>query len=81
MPSNSRRLRDRAAAGARSLRRASGHRTLAERVAELEAEVQETRRLHRRLAELMDVVEELLVPLSQDDQQRVREYLESHSAG
>jgi hypothetical protein len=48
-------------------------------VAELEEEMQETRRLNRRLAELMDVVEELLVPLSQQDQERVESYLASNT--
>ncbi len=49
------------------------------RVRELEAEMQEMRLLNRRLAELMDVVEELLVPLSQRDEEKVRQYLASHS--
>lgn len=45
---------------------------LRERVAELEREVQECRRLNRRLAELMDVVQELLLPLAQRDEDRLR---------
>ncbi len=53
-------------------------RTLRRRVSDLEAEMQESRQLNRRLAELMDVVEELLVPLSQQDEARVRAYLDSH---
>ncbi|HYG93751.1 MAG TPA: DUF6752 domain-containing protein [Nocardioides sp.] len=52
---------------------------LRERVEELEAEVQEARRLNRRVAELLDVVEELLVPLSLRDEEKVRAYLDSHS--
>jgi len=51
-----------------------------ERVAELEAEMQEARRLNRRVAELLDIVEELLVPVSQRDEAKVREYLERHSS-
>ena len=54
-------------------------RSLKQRVADLEDEMQESRRLNRRLAELMDVVEELLVPLSQRDEEKVRAYLDSHS--
>lgn len=54
-------------------------RSLKQRVEELEEEMQEARRLNRRLAELMDVVEELLVPLSQRDEELVRRYLDSHS--
>jgi exonuclease VII large subunit len=53
--------------------------SLKERIEELEAEMQETRRLNRRLAELMDVVEELLVPLSQRDEEKVQQYLSSHT--
>lgn len=52
---------------------------MVDRIEELEAEMQETRRLNRRLAELMDVVEELLVPISQRDEQKVQQYLSSHT--
>ncbi|UMG93199.1 DUF6752 domain-containing protein [Nocardioides sp. TF02-7] len=52
---------------------------LRERVTELEAEVQEARRLNRRVAELLDVVEELLVPLSLRDEEKVKAYLDAHS--
>jgi len=57
----------------------SSVRSLRQRVKELEAEMQETRRLNRRLAELMDVVEELLVPISQRDEERVRQFLSSNT--
>jgi hypothetical protein len=53
--------------------------SLRRRVEELEAEMQEARRLNRRLAELMDIVEELLVPMSQRDEAKVQQYLDSHS--
>ena len=53
---------------------------LRSRVAELENEVQENRRLNRRVAELLDVVEELLVPIAQRDEERVRAYLRAHEA-
>jgi predicted ribosome quality control (RQC) complex YloA/Tae2 family protein len=42
------------------------------RIADLEHEIQETRRLHRRVAELADVVAELLVPALDRDDERVR---------
>jgi len=42
------------------------------RIAELEQEIQETRRLHRRVAELADVVAELLVPAVDRDDHRVQ---------
>lgn len=50
------------------------------RITELEQEVQEVRRLNRRLAELMDIVEELLVPISLRDEEKVRQYLDRHSS-
>jgi len=56
-----------------------GRDSLKARVEALEEEMQETRRLNRRLAELMDVVEELLVPLSQQDHERVEAYLTSNT--
>ncbi|CAN5172421.1 hypothetical protein BH09ACT11_BH09ACT11_02940 [soil metagenome] len=53
---------------------------LTARVDELEAEMQESRRLNIRVAELLDLVEELLVPIAQRDEDKVRAYLESHSS-
>jgi hypothetical protein len=50
------------------------------RVDELEVDLAEARRLNLRLAELMDVVEELLVPMAQRDDARVSAFLESHHA-
>jgi prefoldin subunit 5 len=52
---------------------------LRRRVAELEKEMQEARRLNRRLAELTDVVQELLVPIAQRDEEKVRRYLDRYS--
>ena len=60
--------------------RGGGLSRLRSRVAELEDEVQENRRLNRRVAELLDIVEELLVPLAQRDEERVRAYLRAHEA-
>ena len=51
---------------------------LRQRVAVLEAEVQENRELNRRLAELTDVVTELLVPLSQRDDEKVDALLDHY---
>ena len=51
------------------------------RLAELEAEVQENRRLNRRIAELTDVVAELLIPLADRDEERVHEVLAAYRAG
>jgi prefoldin subunit 5 len=52
---------------------------LRRRVSELEEEMQESRRLNRRLAELTDIVQELLVPLAQRDEEKVRRYLDRYS--
>lgn len=52
---------------------------LADRVQELEEEVRECRRLNRRVAELTDVVAELLLPVAQQDENRLRERLEHYS--
>ena len=51
-------------------------RRLEQRVADLEADLTELRRHHLRLAELADVVQELLVPLAARDESKVEEALE-----
>jgi hypothetical protein len=51
---------------------------LEERVAELEAEVQECRQVNLRLAELTDVVAELLLPVAQRDETRIGEVLQRY---
>jgi len=81
------RLRVRGREAARHLGRfragvqAEGIDALRERVAVLEDEVQECRQLNLRLAELTDVVEELLLPVAQRDEQRVSAVLEKYSRG
>ena len=81
------RLRVRGREAARHLGRfragvqAEGIDALRERVAVLEDEVQECRQLNLRLAELTDVVEELLLPVAQRDEQRVSAVLEKYSQG
>jgi hypothetical protein len=54
---------------------------LRDRVAVLEDEVQECRQLNLRLAELTDVVQELLLPVAQRDEARVAELMERYSKG
>ncbi|WP_310962362.1 DUF6752 domain-containing protein [Nocardioides terrisoli] len=41
------------------------------RVAELEADLAELRAQHLRLAEIADVVQELLIPMASRDQERI----------
>ena len=57
----------------------SGDDELARRVEALEADVLELRRHNVRLAEIADVVQELLVPLSSRDQARIDEAIEKFS--
>jgi hypothetical protein len=49
---------------------------LRDRVAVLEEEVQEARQVNLRLAELVDVVQELLLPVAQRDEAKVAEAVE-----
>lgn len=53
---------------------------LERRVAVLEDEVQECRRLNQRLAEITDVVEELLLPADQRDETLLRERLDRYAS-
>jgi len=51
---------------------------LPRRIRELEAAVDENRQLNRRIAELTDIVAELLVPAAERDEDRLRELLERY---
>lgn len=51
-------------------------RRLEERVADLEADLAEMRQHQLRLAELADVVQELLVPVAQQDREAVEAAVE-----
>jgi hypothetical protein len=53
---------------------------LTERVAALEVEIQECRELNLRLAELIDVVGELLLPVAERDEDAVKEVLRRYAA-
>ncbi len=53
---------------------------LLHRVEALEAELQECRQLNLRVAELTDLVTELLVPIAQRDQEKLDELLERYHA-
>jgi flagellar biosynthesis/type III secretory pathway chaperone len=77
-------LRTKGKAAARRVARLSAGAQLDEltaRVAELEDEVQECRQLNLRLAELTDVVAELLLPVAQRDEAKVAEVMERYSKG
>jgi len=60
------------------LRRLYDPRGLGERLARLEAEVDELQQLNLRLAELTDVVQELLLPLARQDPDQAVELLERY---
>ena len=49
---------------------------LEQRVADLEADMSEVRRHNLRLAEISDVVQELLIPLASRDEAKVQEAIE-----
>lgn len=59
-------------------RRVSG--AFEQRLAEVESELQESRRLNMRLAELTDIVQELLLPIAQQDQELLADRLKRYSA-
>ena len=81
------RLKERGKEAARNLGRfragvqAEGIEALRERVAVLEDEVQECRQLNLRLAELTDVVQELLLPVAQREEERIADVVEKYSRG
>ena len=52
---------------------------LQQRLRELEAEVQECRQLNLRLAEVTDVVEQLLLPAALRDEQRLASAVEKYT--
>lgn len=58
--------------------RAAEHLALRRRVARLEAEVQECRALNIRLAELTDIVTELLLPVAARDEAKLAALLERY---
>lgn len=75
------RTRGKAVAGRVGVAHARQVEELRERVAVLEDEVQECRQLNLRLAELTDVVADLLLPAAQRDEAKVAELLERYSKG
>jgi len=54
------------------MRRMVGPISLYRRVLDLEQEVQESRRLNQRLSDIIDVVTEILVPVADRDDERMR---------
>lgn len=76
------RLRDGAAVARSRAQRARARLenrvSIRDRLATLEAEAQENRQLNRRVAELTDVIAELLLPLSEQDPARAQQVLAAY---
>lgn len=54
-------------------------KALEARIDELERELAQTRQLHVRVAELTDIVQELLLPVAQQNTELLRERLEAYA--
>ena len=63
-----------------SLARGADLQKMEARISALEEEMQEARRLNRRLAELTDIVQELLLPVAQRDEEKLAASLEKYAA-
>ena len=63
-----------------SLARGADLQKMEARISALEEEMQEARRLNRRLAELTDIVQELLLPVAQRDEEKLAASLENYAA-
>lgn len=61
------------------LRRAMGVGRLEERVRALEAQLDDYRAAHLRFAELVDLVQELLLPVAQQDRDKVAALVERYT--
>jgi hypothetical protein len=55
-----------------AIRKVIGPWSLYRRVIELEREIQESRQLNQRLSDVIDVITEVLVPLADRDDERLR---------
>ena len=73
-------MSDSASIKARIQHRRMRVRDLEERIEVMEDEMQEHRQLSRRVAELTDLIADLLVPLAQNDQAKVDEIVDRYRA-
>lgn len=62
-----------------TFRRMTGLKQLEERVAELETDLRRYDTAHVRLAELIDLVQELLLPVAQQDRAKIAELVEKYT--
>jgi hypothetical protein len=54
---------------------------LRERVQQLELDIQESRQMSKRLAEVTDVIAEVLLPAEQRDEERIHQLLARYESG
>jgi len=59
----------------------TGAEDLRQRISVLEDEVQECRQLNLRLAELTDVVQEMLLPAAERDEARITQVMDKYARG
>ena len=62
-------------------RSVTGAEDLRQRISVLEEEVQECRQLNLRLAELTDVVQEMLLPVAERDEARIAQVMDKYARG
>ena len=62
-------------------RSVTGAEDLRQRISVLEDEVQECRQLNLRLAELTDVVQEMLLPVAERDEARIAQVMDKYARG
>lgn len=74
------RLKRRAASMGRRMDLVAGVARLSKRVNELEREMQEQRELSLRVAQLTDIVQELLIPIADRDEEKLHRLLQEYSA-
>lgn len=73
-------LRSRASSALARLSDGSYRGRLEQRVADLERDMQEQRELSMRVAQLTDIVQELLIPVADRDEEKLHRLLQEYSA-
>jgi hypothetical protein len=73
-------LKGQAASLGRRMDLMAGVTRLTKRVNELEREMQEQRELSLRVAQLTDIVQELLIPIADRDEEKLHRLLQEYSA-
>lgn len=74
------RLKGRVSSVGRKMDMVVGVARLSKRVSDLEHDLQEHRELSMRVAQLTDIVQELLIPIADRDEERLHRLLQEYSA-